>query len=185
MNLLEAGDVLNAAAAFEMYLARIPTDAEAQYNLVLAYFYGAIAHLSAQPWGDWELAKGISMTPQLPEPHARDIRRAKRLVQRAKTEVEILLQSHPAHAASWRLRGDIALASGDLSPAREHYRQALEYRPGDEPTQNNLGVLECLEKQWDKAGGRFQSCVAHGDPLTKSVAQRNLDRLGRVVNGGR
>lgn len=176
VTLLQEGDASRAAVAFEMYLAYLPVDTEAQYNLALAYFYQGIAMLQAPPWAPWELAKGIAMQPLFIEPHGRDITRAERLIQRAKTEVEQILRQNESHAASRRLLGDIALAYRNLSTAREHYQKALHFRPGDTPAQNNLGVLACLEARWGETRQQFQSC-ARKKTVTQDVARRNLEQL--------
>ena len=175
---LQRGNLIQATEAFETYLAEVPTDTEAQYNLALAYFLQGVNLLDPLPWAPYELTTEIAITPKMPEPHSRDLRRARRRVERAKTEAQWIVKHNPSHPSSWRLLGDIALAYGKHDTAREHYQQALYHRPGDPATLNNLGVLACKERQRKKARQHFKACL-QSDSETGRVARQNLEQLGK------
>jgi len=177
VSLLQQDDVIHAANAFEIYLAQLPTDTEARYNLALAYFLRGIAQFSTPPWAPWELAYEIAMEPMLAEPRAKSITPlANDWLIRARTESELLLRQDQSHPAAWRLLGDIALAYRDTKAARKHYSQAMQLRANDAATHNNMGVLECLEKRWEEARRLFQKSST-SDERIKAVIRRNLSRL--------
>jgi tetratricopeptide (TPR) repeat protein len=184
---LQDGNPSKAATAFQRYLMRIPADIEAQYNLALASFYEGIALLRVSPWEPWHLAKGIALEPTFPrptEPGSKNIHRAKQLLESATHEVERILRFQPTHAKSHRLRGDIELArqqlsqTPDYSAVHPYYRSALNHRPADPATMNNLGVVACLEKRWKDAKQEFQRCVRQGGAVA-AIARRNLEMLPR------
>jgi len=184
VNLLQQGDALRAMNAFEMYLAQLPTDTEARYNLALAYFMQGIDQLSAPPWDPWELAHEIAMKPMLAEPRSRNISGSKSVNTEAnnwlilaRRESELLLRQNQNHGATWRLMGDIELAYGDLPLARRNYREALRIRP-DDAVRNNMAVLECLEKRWAEAKQLLDENTTSGTRIA-DVMKRNLSQLSK------
>ena len=180
VSLLQQGDATRAANAFEMYLAQLPADTEARYNLALAYFLRGIAQFSTPPWSPWELANEIATEPMLTQPRAKSINPlANEWLIRAGAEAELLLRQDQLRPATWRLLGDIAFAYRDLTTARKHYSQALKLKADDAATHNNIAVLACLEEQWDEAQRLFRKSST-SDARIQAVVHRNLDRLSTI-----
>ena len=181
--LLQRGDAMRAASAFEMYLAQLPTDTEARYNLALAYFLQGIAQLPTPSWAPWQLANEVAVEPLFPEPDVKGIARpntidteANKWLVRARSESEQLLRQNKTHVATWRLIGDIALAYRDLTSAHRNYSEALRIHPGNAAALNNMAVLACLEKRWAAARQLLSECIT-SDTSIADIARRNLGQL--------
>jgi tetratricopeptide (TPR) repeat protein len=177
--LLEQRKAKDAAYAFELYLAYLPTDTQAQYNVALAYFLRGIQQLPAPPWVPWEVALGIARQPEFTAPKLRVITpEAEHWIKRAQSRAKAVLQPENTHASALRLLGDIELAYGRFDTAVQYYEKALKSRPDDPVIHNNLGVVAGLKQNRQEAKNRFEAGVGFNAEMD-AIARGNLQELQR------
>ncbi len=75
-----------------------------------------------------------------------------RLLDEARRLIDEAVGKDPTNVAALMLQGDVAVALGDQSRARQSYRRALQRDPSDIATLLALGRLEVGAENWGQAG---------------------------------